>query len=149
MRNNNKNLTILHLVILDYAGEIKEGWKRVKGYSTVVLGLFIYWYYVGALVYGLCMGIFSPGRIVCVRVYHWRSVSGFFHLADVSGKIGKDASFMPSYPGRKNSVCQNRVSVKGWGAYAFLCPGRDCLAVFAGDISVFYNRNWLVDVFLF
>ena len=36
MRNNNKNLTILHLVILDYAGEIKEGWKRVKGADIVL-----------------------------------------------------------------------------------------------------------------
>ena len=85
MRNNNKNLTILHLVILDYAGEIKEGWKRVKGADIVLwfwdfLFIGIMWapwfmdfaweYFLQAelFVYGYTIGVLSLGFFIS-RMY--------------------------------------------------------------------------------
>ncbi|MCI8876715.1 MAG: hypothetical protein HFI77_11990 [Lachnospiraceae bacterium] len=85
MRNNNKKLTILHLVILDYAGEIKEGWKRVKGADIVLwfwdfLFIGIMWapwfmdfaweYFLQAelFVYGYTIGVLSLGFFIS-RMY--------------------------------------------------------------------------------
>lgn len=97
MRENNQDLTMMRLVLLDYIGGIKEGWKRLWGAETVA----IFWdhIFIGILgasdFYNKAAGSFPPSLVWGYGVIIFIMFFGCLISRMYPGQLEKTLFFCP------------------------------------------------------